>query len=123
MGLIWEVSLPEFIFVTIILGGAAAWMTGRAIALQWHALWRVLAWMVLLGCAVRFIHYALFSGSLLSLHFYLVDLVVLMALAALGHRRTRTRQMSRQYGWINEAVGPFSWRRRDGAQNGSRAVS
>jgi hypothetical protein len=123
MGVIWEVSLSEFIFVTLVLGGAAAWMTGRAVAYQWHGLLRALAWMVFLSAAVRFIHYALFSGTLLSLHYYLVDLVILCAFAALGHRRTRTKQMTRQYGWINELSGPFSWCRRGVSQDAGNAAS
>lgn len=123
MGVIWEVSLPEFIFVTLVLGGAAAWMTGRAVAYQWHGLWRALVWMVLLTAAVRFIHYALFSGTLLSLHFYLVDFVILCAIAAVGHRRTRAKQMTRQYGWLNELSGPFSWRRKGASQDAGNAAS
>ena len=36
--------------------------------------------MLILGVAVRFIHFALFDGTLLSLHYYVVDTVVCMAL-------------------------------------------
>lgn len=112
MGLIWEISLPEFIFVTLILGGGSAWMSGRSIASGWQPFWHAALWMLLLGAAVRFIHYALFSGSLLTLHYYAVDTAILMAVAALGHRATRARRTSRQYSWLYERTSPFTWRRR-----------
>ena len=116
MGLIWEISLAEFAFVTLILGGGAAWLAGRALAQAWEPMWKTALWMIPLAAAVRFIHYALFSGSLLTLHFYLVDLVVLAAIALAGHRIALAGRMVRQYGWLYERAGPFAWReRRDGA--------
>lgn len=111
--LLWEVSLPEFLLVTAVLGGGAAWLSGRALARTWQPAWHAALWMLLLAAAVRFIHYALFRGTLLSGHYYLVDLAVLLALAMLGYRRTRTRQMARQYGWLFRPHGPFGWRRRE----------
>lgn len=114
MGLIWEISLAEFLFVTVILGGGAAWLAGRAIAGAWEPLWKAAIWMIPLAAVVRFIHYALFSGSLLTLHFYLVDLCVLVVLAMAGHRFALTRRMVRQYGWLYERAGPFAWRARSG---------
>ncbi|GGE41959.1 hypothetical protein GCM10007276_19110 [Agaricicola taiwanensis] len=112
MNMIWEVSLPEFIFITIILGGSAAWMSGRAIAGSWQPFWIAALWMLLLGAAVRFIHFALFSGSLLTLHYYVVDTVILIAIAALGHRATRARRTAQQYSWLYEKTSPFTWRRK-----------
>ncbi|MFD1704486.1 DUF6867 family protein [Methylopila henanensis] len=112
MGLIWEISLAEFLFVTVILGGGAAWLAGRALASSWEPAWKAAVWMVPLACAVRFIHFALFSGSLLTLHFLLVDLAILVGLALLGHRATMARKMVRQYPWIYEPSGPLSWRPR-----------
>lgn len=105
-----EPSAWLFLLVTVVLGGWAAWMTGRAIALAWRPLWQVLLWSLPLALAVRFIHFALFQGTLLSLQFYLVDLVVVAAVAALGYRYVRTRQMTRQYSWLYERTGPLSWR-------------
>ena len=105
-----EPSAWLFILVTVVLGGWAAWMTGRALALTWRPYWQVLLWSVPLGVAVRFIHYALFQGTFLSLHFYLIDLVVIVAIASTGYRYVRARQMTRQYGWLYERSGPLSWR-------------
>ena len=67
-------------------------------------------WFVL-GCAVRFFHYALFGGTLLSPHYYAADTLVCVALGLLGFRLTRAAQMVRQYRWLNAAAGPMRWRR------------
>jgi len=112
MGLLWEVGLADFIIVTVLLGGGAAYMTGRAVANGWEPLWRAIAWMVPLAAAVRFIHFALFHGTLLSPQYYLADLVFLALAASLGHRLTRVRQMTRRYGWAIEPAGRWSWRLR-----------
>jgi protein-S-isoprenylcysteine O-methyltransferase Ste14 len=76
-------------------------MTGRAIAGNWQGAAHVGVYMVLLAAATRFFHFALFSGTLLSPYYYLVDLVVLLAIAALGFRITRGKQMERQYGFLS----------------------
>jgi hypothetical protein len=112
MSIVWEVSLGDFLLVTVFLGGGAAWLTGRAVAITWRSLWNLLVYIVLLTCAVRFIHYALFGGTLLSGYFFLVDFVILLALANLGYRLTRTIQMVSQYSWLFERASPLSWRQR-----------
>jgi hypothetical protein len=107
-----EPSAWLFLLVTVVLGGWAAWMTGRAIALTWRPYWQVPVWCVPLAFAVRFIHFALFGGTLLSAQFGVVDYVVVTALASLGFRYFRTRQMTRQYRWLYERTGPLTWRER-----------
>jgi hypothetical protein len=107
-----EHSAWLFILVTVVMGGAAAFQMGRAIAATWRPFAMLPVYVALLNIAVRFIHYALFGGTLLSPHYFLVDFVVLMAFAALGWRRRRARQMSTQYAFAFEAAGPLSWRRR-----------
>jgi hypothetical protein len=109
-GILWEVGVADFLIVTIILGGGAAFMTGRAVAIGWEPLWRAIVWMLPLAAAVRFVHFALFEGTLLSLQFYVIDLVVLTAVAVLGHRLTRVRQMTRRYAWAIAPEGALSWR-------------
>ena len=110
--LLWEVSLWEFLFVTVALAGGAAYLTGRAVALSWSPNAQLVIYMVLLTAAARFIHFALFYGSLLSLHYYLVDLAVLLAIAFLGKRITRAGQMSRQYSFAYRRAGPIGWSRK-----------
>jgi hypothetical protein len=107
-----EQSFFLFALITCLLGGWAAWMTGRAMAATWRPYWQTLLYCVLLAAAVRFIHFALFEGTLLTLHFYLVDLIVLTLIASAAFRMTRARQMATQYRWLYERTGPFTWRER-----------
>jgi len=108
--LLWEVTFWEFFFVTILLAGGAAYLTGRATARAWQSNVQLAAYIVLLAAATRFIHFALFEGTLLTLHYYLVDLVVLLIIAFLGKRITRARQMSTQYCFAYARTSPFGWR-------------
>ncbi|WP_026379669.1 DUF6867 family protein [Afifella pfennigii] len=120
MNLIWEVSWAEFLFVTVILAGSAAVMTGRAVAVTWGS-WLTLAIYIALLClATRFIHYALFGGTFLlppsdfpvAIYYYFIDFVVLMIIAGTARQMTRARQMGEQYSFLYDRSGPFGWRRK-----------
>ena len=112
-GLLYEEdSLSVFLLVTVVLGGGAAALAGRAVALTWRPWWQVVLYMLMLGAAVRFIHFALFGGTLLSIHYYAVDTVVCMAFGFAGFQAARARRMVAQYPWINEPDGPLRWRRK-----------
>ncbi len=119
MGVIYQTNIVDFLLVTVFLGGGAAYLVGRAIALAWAPKRLLVVYTVLLSAAVRFIHYALFHGTLLSLQYFVVDLVVLAVLTALGYRITRAGQMASQYGWLYRRVGPLGWRRRSPAGDGA----
>ena len=101
-----------FLVLTVVLGGGAAWMAGRGLALKWRPVWQLVIYMALLAAAVRFLHYALFGEVLLSLQHYLVAYAVILGMALLGFRMTRVRQMVTQYYWLYERAGPFAWRRK-----------
>jgi hypothetical protein len=111
-----------FLVLTVLIGGGAAGLTGRAVARAWRPLWTLAVYVVLLAGALRFLHFALFDGSFFSLsssernaaalRFLTVDLVVLLAAAGLGWRMTRTDQMTTQYRWLYEKTSPVTWRRR-----------
>lgn len=118
-----EHSLGVFLLVSIAMGGGAAWLAGRAIAATWRPAWHVAAYMVILSLAVRFIHYALFGGNFLSLHYYLVDYAVCLMFGYLGFRLMRVRQMVSRYAWINERDGLFGWRRSDTASAADKSKS
>ena len=107
-----EGSFGVFILVTVILGGGAAWLAGRAIALTWRPWWQMATYALILGLAVRFIHFSLFGGTLLSLHYYVVDSAFCMAFGFLGFRAARAAQMVRHYHWLNEPNGVLRWRRK-----------
>ena len=107
-----------FVLVTVVMGGGAAWLAGRAIAATWRPWLHVAGYMLILGAAVRFIHFALFDGTLLSPQFYAVDTVVCLIFGFLGFRFTRVAQMTTQYGWINERAGLLRWTRRTATISG-----
>jgi hypothetical protein len=107
-----EGSFGVFLLVTIVLGGGAAALSGRAIAATWRPWWQVVAYSLILGGAVRFIHFSLFGGTLLSAHYYLIDSAFCMTFGFLGFRAARVAQMVAQYRWINEPAGPLRWRRK-----------
>lgn len=105
-------SLLQIVLVTGLIGGGAAWLSGRAIAGTWRPFGHVIGYMALLGAAVRFVHFALFEGTLLSLPSYAADTLYLMAVGALAWRITRVNQMVRQYNWLYERAGLLGWQER-----------
>jgi hypothetical protein len=113
-----ESPLP-IVFVTGLLGGGAAWLAGRAIARTWRPMWHVVAYMAILGAAVRFIHFALFGADLLTLVSYAVDTIFLILIGCIAWRVTRTTQMVTQYDWLYERVSPFTWRDKAAGERGA----
>jgi hypothetical protein len=105
-------TLHVFSLLTVVIGGGAAFLAGRGLARSWKPFWRVYFYMALLAAAVRFFHYALFDGNLLSLYYYLVTYAVLLAAGSLGYRVMRTTQMVSQYRWLYERTSPLTWRDR-----------
>jgi hypothetical protein len=105
-----EPSIWQFFFVTCLLGGWAAWMTGKACAQTWRSQVALFFYVLGLGIGIRFIHHALFNGTMFSPQYYVVDTVVLMILAFLGYQYKRTNQMVTQYNWLYEKVSPLSWK-------------
>jgi len=105
-----ESSAWLFLLVTCVLGGGAAWMTGRAYAITWRSVPALVLALLLLGIATRFIHHALFGGTMFSLHYYIVDTIVLMILGFVGYQYTRTNQMVTQYNWLYERASLLSWK-------------
>jgi hypothetical protein len=105
-----EPSILQFFFVTCLLGGWAAWMTGRACAQTWRPFVALIFYLLLLGIAVRFIHHALFEGTMFTLQYYVVDTIVLIIIGMIGYRYTRANQMVTQYNWLYERASLLSWK-------------
>jgi hypothetical protein len=108
-------SIVQVLFVTLVLGGGCALLAGRAIALTWRSIWVVVAAMIPMGLAVRFVHFALFNETLLAPRTYFVETIILLIVSCLSFQRTRAQQMIRQYYWLYEPSGPLSWRLRQDA--------
>ncbi|HET9533799.1 MAG: DUF6867 family protein [Mesorhizobium sp.] len=107
-----EASIGQFFLVTCLLGGWAAWMTGKACAQTWRPYPNLIIYLLLLGVAVRFIHHALFNGTMFSLHYYIVDTIVLIIIGTLSYRYTRANQMVTQYHWLYERASLLTWKPR-----------
>jgi hypothetical protein len=93
-----EDSIGVFLLVTIVLGGGAAALAGRAIAMTWRPWWQVVTYTLILGGAVRF--------------YYVVDSLICMTFGFAGFQAARAAQMVTQYPWINGPDGPLRWRRK-----------
>ena len=105
-----------FLLVTVVMGGGAGWLAGRALAATWRPWWHVAGYMLILSAGVRFIHFALFQSRLLAPYLYIVDFAVCLMFGLIGFRLMRVRQMVTRYNWINEREGLFGWRRRDAGE-------
>ena len=114
MGELYTSESPLQVFlITGLIGGGAAWLAGRAIAHTWRPFWHVIGYMALLGCAVRFVHFALFGATLIAPLSYAADTAFLVCVGCLAWRITRTTQMVTQYTWLYERTSPVTWRDRD----------
>lgn len=116
-------SFWVFVLLTVVIGGGAAALTGRAVADSWRPWWHVIPLTLLIGAAVRFLHFALWGGTLLSLPSYVSDAVVCTVCGLLGFRLMRVSQMVTCYGWINERAGLSGWRRKAAAGDAKPAES
>ncbi len=93
-------GLPIFLFVTGLLGAAAAAATGRALAQTWRPASLMLAAGALLAAATRFLQFALFQQPLLAPFNFLVDFALLVAVGLVSYRLARSRQRAGQYPWL-----------------------
>jgi len=100
-----------FLLLTVVIGGAAAMASGRALAKTWSPSWLLFPSMAVLSAAVRFLHFALYQEDLLSIQFYIVTLIITIAASFAGYRSMRATQMATQYSWAFEKSG-LSWKPR-----------
>lgn len=107
-------SIGDFIGVTLILFGGAAFMTGQALAGTWRPAWQILPYGLLLAAADRFFSWGLFGGVLTSLSGFVIDAAIIIAIGCIAYRITQAYKMTAQYPWLYERSGVFSWRLRQG---------
>jgi hypothetical protein len=100
----------------VVIMAAGAWSIGRALAATWRPPWQGAPYSVMLGLAGRLIFWGLSGGN--NEQFFegfsdiYVDFAVLIGVALLAYRLTKTRKMVTQYPWLYEPVGPLGWRER-----------
>ncbi len=117
-------SLLTFLFLTVLLGGAASLAAGRALAATWRPASHCVLYAAPIAAAIAFLHFALFEESVIpfftigaalaqipseplaglanvfvNLRGFLVLFVIHSFFAAIGYRLTRQRQMKSQYGF------------------------
>ena len=114
-----EFNFGEILGVSLVLFGFASFLMGQAIAETWRPAWQNVGYGLLLALGNHFIDCALFGGDWLSLSHYLLDAVIIIAIALFAHRVTLARKMVQQYPWLYERSGLLSWRERAGG--GARA--
>ncbi|MEL6752264.1 MAG: DUF6867 family protein [Pseudomonadota bacterium] len=110
MEALFEGSIWPFVAIVVVVGGGAAYMTGRAIAGGWQSYLLLAFYCLLLAITAQFLLFALFERTLLSPTGVVLNFVVLLVFGLLGHRMQRTAQMVTQYSWLNERTTPLSWR-------------
>jgi small-conductance mechanosensitive channel len=105
-----DVFAGEYAF--LVLACAAAWITGKNCAQLWRSLPVLVFYILALGIGLRFIHFALYAAPMFSLARYLLDTLVLLAVASFGYQAKRANQMTSQYHWLYEKTSPLTWRDR-----------
>ena len=101
-----------FLFLTVFLGGGAAILMGRNFATNWRSVVAVAVAGLGLALGVRFLHFALFEQTLLTITGFIADAVVTIGLGLVGFRWRRAEQMTTQYFWLYERTGPLTWRQK-----------
>ncbi len=112
MEFLFEENFGVFLFLTVILGGGAAFMAGRSIARSWGSLVYLFIMILLLNAGLRFLHFALFGADLLSVEHFIVQGIILEFLAFLGYRMTLAKLMTSKYPWLYEMTSPITWRQK-----------
>lgn len=135
-------SGPETLWTSVLLllvmGSAAAFATGRAIALTWRSPALIVLYAGLLAAALGFLDYALFENAIIpgarivealaqmgsapstavfdlmgALAGFMMIFTVEAVVAFASFRATRAAQIARQYGFVFVRHGVFGWRRRE----------
>lgn len=106
---LYEGSIWIFLVLLLCLGGGCALMAGRSVARGWEPAGLALAYGLLLTLGVRFLHFGLLKGTLLSPYYFVIDAAVLMLVALAGFSYTRAAQMATQYPWLYRRSGVFGW--------------
>lgn len=130
-------ALWTTLLMTLVLGGAAAFATGRAIALTWRSPGQLLLYCAMLAAVVGFLDYALFENPVIpgarivsalaamratpgaalldlagALAGFGITFAFVLSVALLAFRLTRARQIGGQYGFAFVRRGLLFWEER-----------
>ena len=115
----FQADIAVWLALTLVLGGAGALATGRALARTWRSALRLIPYALALGCASSFLCWALFGVPVipasrliaramvgdwgevaLGLSGLAMSFALLWAMGAAGFVLTRGRQMRLQYPFL-----------------------
>lgn len=105
-----------YLGLVVVIMGAAAFLTGQAVAASWKPLWQLLPYGLLLALAARFLMFALFDGTLLAFPGFVVDLLLMTAIGMFAWRVTHARKMVAQYPWMYRRKGLLGYESGTSAQ-------
>lgn len=105
MNAILGAGTGAYIGLVVVLMGAAAFLTGQAVAGSWKPWWQLLPYGFLLAVASRFLLFALFQGELLWIVGFLIDLTLMVSIGLFAWRVTHVRKMLTQYPWLYRRRG------------------
>ncbi len=114
MDAILGTSPMVFLFLTLLVFGGCAILTGQSLAEGWKGMGSVAAYGALLAAGDRFLIFGLAGGELLSLYGFVLHWVVLTGITFLAFRIARARRMVSQYPWLYDRAGPFAWKEKPG---------
>jgi len=104
-------SWIEFLLLTVVAFGGAAFMMGRALAETWRPAWQIIPYGLLLAVADRLFMNFFFAEDVLSVPGYIIAALVLTAIALLTHRLVKVNKVISQYPWLYERTHLFGWRK------------
>ena len=115
----FQMDVIDWLAITILLGGPAAFATGKALASGWRSRSQLLGYVLLLSALTGFLCWALFevpvisasriahalgqgdvAGLLAALTGYGFTALILVTIAFLSFTHARRRQMARQYPFL-----------------------
>ncbi len=101
---------PVFVGLTVVIMGAIAFMTGRAVAATWRPVWQAVLYCFLLGLLDRFLTWGLFGGRGLLVSGFIIDTAVLIGIGLIAYRLSFVTKMVTQYPWLFERTCFWSYR-------------
>lgn len=96
-------TIAWFLALTVVLGGAAAFMSGRALATAWRPPGGVALAAVPLAAAARFLHATLADEPTDAVK-ALITFALMAVFCWLGYALRRRTQMARHYPWLGRGA-------------------
>lgn len=107
-----ESSAWPFLILTAAFGGWCARIVGRSLASGWRPAYLLPLALLPLVFGIRFLHYALYEATLLSMQYFLADYSICACFAAWGYLTRRSELMSRLYPFLFRRYGLIAWKDR-----------